>query len=139
MTERERFENLKERAKDDPIIDPTILDAMWDMQLAEIPEIYEKNTWYRYTPNGKICSNGEPYHGSLRVGTENKLMVAFGSGGVSLDEFTAARPIRLFQNPEDVGFYSDDVFLIGDMVGREGILSDKEPNPFKNWSVLFVP
>lgn len=139
MTEREQFEILKQQLKGNPVATPELLEFLWTLQMGELPNDYEKNKWYRYTPESKICSDGTPYHGCLRIGTENKLMIMFCGGGVSVDDYTAARPSQLSTEPGTVDFYSGNVFLMGDVAGRSGIASDKEPNPFKNWSVLFVP
>ena len=65
------------------------------IELTRFPELPAKpklNTNYEYWPEGAVCANGKPYHGCIRLGSENKLMICFSGGGVSVDEYTAARP-----------------------------------------------
>ncbi|MBR2161236.1 MAG: hypothetical protein IJ924_02385, partial [Bacteroidaceae bacterium] len=70
-------------------------------QLVETPKL---GKWYEVTPDGLLCANGDPYHALFRKGKENKLIVYFFGGGVSVDEYTAARGFSV----SDEGFYSDN-------------------------------
>lgn len=91
---------------------------------------------YEYFPEGALCANGNPYHGCIRLGSENKLIIGFSGGGVSVDEYTAARPQRVGGTGQM--FYSDDV-RFGDIIPRIGTFGTGKKNPFRNWSLLFVP
>ena len=91
---------------------------------------------YEYFPPSAICGNGSPYHGCIRLGSENKLIIGFSGGGVSVNEYTAARPQRLGESGQM--FYSDSV-RFGDIVPRLGTFGKSNQNPFCNWSLLFVP
>ena len=95
-------------------------------------------TWYSFYPEQAVCGNGEPYHGCLRIGTENKLCILFSGGGVSVNAYTAANPENLFR-PQSAGFYSNDVFLVADLFAYMGIGKAFDGNPLNHWTVLYVP
>lgn len=71
----------------------------------DLPVNPEKNTWYTYRPEGCICSDGEPYYSTLKIGTVNKLLVMFCGGGVALDAFSAARPNTIVPEEGKPTFY----------------------------------
>ncbi len=111
----------------------TIIELTRFAEMVEKPKI-GKN--YEYWPEGAICATGKPYHGCLRLGRENKLMICFSGGGVSVNEYTAARP-------QEVGgtgpmFYSKEAIL-GNLMLKLGICGRSRKNPFRDWTVLFVP
>ena len=89
----------------------------------------EVGKWYRITPESAKSSNGTEWHGMLRKGSENKLVVYFFGGGVSITEETSRGGKE---------FYAED--MTGqDFVATWGIGSGDEANPFKNWSFLVIP
>ena len=94
-------------------------------ELGENPEI---NTWYRVTPENALTATGEQWHGLFKKGSENKVMIYFYGGGVSVDNHSAA-------NPDE--FYNTN----GATDGLEslGIAVPNEENPFGNWSVCVIP
>ncbi|MBR3717526.1 MAG: hypothetical protein IKP48_04825 [Bacteroidaceae bacterium] len=105
--------------------------------LEEFPQLIEspkQGKWYEVTPDGLLCANGDPYHAVFRKGKENKLIVYFFGGGVSVDKYTAARGFSV----SDEGFYSDNEDNL-DFYARLGIGSQSEGNPFKDWSILAMP
>ena len=57
-------------------------------QLTGEPETGE---WYAIDIPGAVSSDGTKWQGYLRKGSENKVVVCFYGGGVSVDEYTAAR------------------------------------------------
>lgn len=90
------------------------------------PEI---GKWYRVTPETAKSSNGAEWHGILRKGSENKLVVYFFGGGVSITEETSRGGKE---------FYAED--MTGqDFVSTWGIGSNDAANPFKDWSFLVIP
>jgi hypothetical protein len=129
--EEEKFEQLP------PDLKP-IAEKLLKLQFSEIPTNPEVNQWYRYSPEGYVCANSDPYHGLYKIGKENKLVIYFYGGGVSIDEYTAARPNRI-DEPEALGFYSNDVFLIADWIAYNGLPLVCDDNPFKDWSMILVP
>ena len=109
------------------------------IELTRFPELPAKpklNTNYEYWPEGAVCANGKPYHGCIRLGSENKLMICFSGGGVSVDEYTAARPQAV--GGKGQMFYSEDV-TFGDIVPKIGTYGRSKKSPFRDWSLLFVP
>ena len=89
----------------------------------------EVGKWYRITPESAKSSNGTEWHGMLRKGTENKLVVYFFGGGVSITEETSRGGKE---------FYAED--MTGqDFVATWGIGSGDAANPFKDWSFLVIP
>ena len=89
----------------------------------------EVGKWYRITPESAKSSNGTEWHGMLRKGSENKLVVYFFGGGVSITEETSRGGKE---------FYAED--MTGqDFVSTWGIGSNDAENPFKDWSFLVIP
>lgn len=89
----------------------------------------EVGKWYRITPETAKSSNGTEWHGILRKGSENKLVVYFFGGGVSITEETSKGGKE---------FYAED--MTGqDFVSTWGIGSNDASNPFKDWSFLVIP
>jgi hypothetical protein len=94
----------------------------------------EVGKWYSVHPDGAIDAAGKPYHANLRVGSENKVMVVLGGGGVSVDSYTEARPVTgIF----DKGFYTNIDGL--DQLAKGGFARDTEGNPFRTWTVVHLP
>lgn len=106
-------------------------------RMPELTEKTEPGLWYRVSVPGYVCGNGEPYHGNIRIGTENHVLIVFCGGGASWNHYTAARPISI-HNTGDEAFYFDDVEPLSDMIARGGINSQEEWNPFRDWSVIVV-
>jgi len=94
---------------------------------------------YLVTPEGAVTSNGGQWKGAFKKGTENKLVIYFFGGGVSVDEYTASHGISKHANEF---FYFDDMSLWKETAyqcfkGAFG--SDQETNPFKEWNVVLLP
>ena len=56
------------------------------------PEIKENPTvgkWYRVSDNAMKDSEGHSYHALFKKGSDNKVMIYFAGGGVSVDEVSA--------------------------------------------------
>lgn len=109
------------------------------MRFPVIPAAPKKDKWYRIPLPDCAAADGGPYHGSICIGTENKVMVVFHGGGVSWNEYMAARPSSLFYQPDTVNFYAVDSDLVADLATGHGIASRKKSNPFRNWSVICIP
>lgn len=111
------------------------------LEKRKFPELTEgatKEKWYRITLKDCVGADGAPTYAQFYPGTENKLIVFFGGGGVSINEYTAARPVRLFEKDKDDMFYMLGMDLLRDVVPHKGILSDKVENPFVHWSKLCI-
>lgn len=132
MTDEERIELLPEEIQAN-------LKELLAFKPEDLPVNPEKNTWYTYRPEGCICSDGEPYYSTLKIGTVNKLLVMFCGGGVALDAFSAARPNTIVPEEGKPTFYLPNTNVIGYFSGRRGLANkDREDNPFKDWSVVVI-
>lgn len=103
-------------------------DTIW----VTFPELEGKpqvGQWYAITPDGTKSSDGSKWHGFLRTGNENKVMVYFFGGGASISEYTAAH---------SKDFYAADI-KNQDFMATIGISSNAEENPFKDWTILILP
>ena len=133
MTKRKTY---KEDRSGWPLFNRILADYIELTRFPELPESPKSGKNYEYWPDGALCANGNPYHGCIRLGSSNKLMIGFSGGGVSVDEYTAARPQRIGGKGEM--FYSDDV-RFGDIIPRIGTFGRSKKNPFRDWNLLFVP
>ena len=90
------------------------------------PEI---GKWYEVKVDGTQSSDGSEWHGIFKKGTENKVVVYFFGGGVSITPETSEGGNE---------FYATN--MTGqDFVAEGGIGSSAENNPFKGWSFLVIP
>lgn len=89
----------------------------------------ETEKWYRITPDGTKSSDGSEWHGLIRIGTENKVVVYFFGGGVSINGHTSERGKEFFATTAQVQ----------DFVASGGIGSTSEENPFRDWTFLVLP
>lgn len=103
----------------------------------ELPEHPKKNTYYNYYPDGALCANGNPWMGTIRLGTTNNLMIAFAGGGEAVDDYSEQRPTVLYPTGGDK-FYFNDVYF-GELISRKGLNSPKQDNPFHDWNLLMIP
>ena len=133
LTELEKINLLPEETKN------AIL-ALMETRPADLVEQPEENTWYTYYPENCICSNEIPYKGTMKIGTENKLIILFCGGGVAVDAYCAARPDKSIPEEGKDTYYIPDTDVIGYFFGRSGLANEKiEENPYKNWSVVVIP
>ena len=96
-------------------------------QYPEIVDNPQISKWYRITPKDAKSSDGSEWHGLLRLGKENKVMVFFYGGGVSLNEETS-------KNTPDWYFFPTTASQ--DFIVSNGIFSYDEKNPFKDWTFI---
>lgn len=119
-----------------------LVGALKMTRFPQIPSEPKVGKWYGIPLKGCVSSDGKEVHAGFRKGTENKLVILLYGGGVSWNEFMAARPNSVYGNPEKISFYAcGDGGLVADLAARIGIhtLSKKESNPFRNWSMLAIP
>ena len=64
-------------------------------KLPELPANPKTGKWYRVYPKGCVDAEGKRTYAHYSQGTENKLIVFFCGGGFSINEYTAARPMKL--------------------------------------------
>ena len=102
-------------------------------------EAHPTGEWFEIAPEDAICSDGSPLATRMRLGSENKVVVFFYGGGISLNEFTAARPYIGMTMDVEPGFYSADV---SDQIPTwcgVGIGDSVRLNPFRDWTIVVVP
>nr|MBQ4453423.1 pectin acetylesterase [Clostridia bacterium] len=85
--------------------------------------------WYEVEVDGAKSSDGSEWHGIFRKGTENKVVVYFFGGGVSITPETSEGGNE---------FYATNM-TAQDFVAQGGISSTAEDNPFKDWSFIVIP
>ncbi|MBR3001323.1 MAG: pectin acetylesterase [Oscillospiraceae bacterium] len=90
------------------------------------PEI---GKWYEVAVEGTQSSDGSEWHGIFKKGTENKVVVYFFGGGVSITSETSEGGNK---------FYATNM-TAQDFVAAGGIGSNAENNPFKDWSFIVIP
>ena len=95
-----------------------------------LPESPRAGFWYEVSPEGSTCSEGSPWHGLVRLGTENKVVVFFVGGGVSLDEEMSRTNAQRWSFAPTV--------ILQDYIVEQGILSDSPENPFLDWTMLVI-
>ena len=101
---------------------------------------FDPGTWVRLEPEGIVSANGEPVYTEMRIGSENKVIVFFYGGGLSVNGFTAAHPFfgTAFVSDEN-GFYTKNIDgMIPDYL-ELGIGSSQSANPFRDWTILVIP
>ncbi len=99
-----------------------------NFKVEELCEDHKTGVWYKFTPDGAIDSIGEPWHGLIRFGTENKIVINFYGGGVSINEDTA-------KEGEDFYFHT----ITSDFAQRMGISASGKNNPLNDWTFINVP
>ena len=133
MTEEEKWDEFRR-------VNPQAAEMLYGFQLPELEGGPETGKWYRLRANGTVCANGAPYHACFKAGNIKKLLILLSGGGMSVNEYTAARPDDLIHsNAPKPTFYCEDVFMVADIVRIQGIACDALENPFRDWSILVVP
>jgi len=95
--------------------------------------------WFEIAPEGIVSADGSPVTTLMRVGTENKVAVFFFGGGISLNEYTAARPYVGMTMDVEPGFYSPNT---SDQIPDwcfTGIGDAVPVNPFRDWTIIIIP
>ena len=77
-----------------------------------LPSVPKPEQWYRIYPEGCVDANGERTYANFQLGTENKLLVYFSGGGLSWNEYTAARQESLYSKNPSEGFYMVHVICL---------------------------
>lgn len=133
MTELELIDQISDKKQQ------AVIRALYSNRPKDLPSEPNRNTWYVYRPKNCVCSDGTPYYSTLRIGTQNKLMIMFCGGGVAMDAYSAARPNKLIPEAGKQTFYIPNTTLLGYFYGQGGIASNqRSDNPFYDWSVLIV-
>ena len=108
------------------------------MRFPRLEDTAEPGKWYRYYTENCSSGIGEPAYCSLKLGKENKLMIFFAGGGLSWNEYTAARPSSIYAKDIQDTYYMTHLDLFSDIRRNRGIFEDSERNPFRDWNVLYI-
>lgn len=97
--------------------------------------------WYQVAPEGAVNSDGSPWNGLFRKGSENKVAICLYGGGVSFNAHMAARPMgsgeEWYYLPYAEGKCIEEAGL--SHLENVGLPSAADTNPFRNWTMLVVP
>ena len=88
--------------------------------------------WYRVTGSEMKTSEGGKYRAFFKKGSENKVMVYFAGGGVSINEETA----------RDDTYNTKEIrmdMLANVTMNMGGLASEVEGSRFENWSIILFP
>lgn len=99
------------------------------------PKLKENPTegkWYRVTSSEMKDSEGNDYHAFFKKGTENKVLIYFAGGGVSINEETAK------DDTYNTKMVQPDI-LANITMNMGGLASDSEDSPFGDWSMILFP
>ncbi len=88
--------------------------------------------WYRVSAAEMKSSDASGYHALFKKGSENKVMVYFAGGGVSVNEQTARN------DTYNTRLVSPDM-LVNTTMNMGGLATAAEGNPFKDWTVILFP
>ena len=121
-----------------------LIDALFNRMIGghydKLERAAETGKWYEVDTPGAVSADGTVWHGFMKKGSENKVIVCFFGGGVSPDEYTAARG---YSAVKEGGAYSDTfsqgMYAMAGCIAKFGIGSRGKKNPFRNWSVIVVP
>lgn len=110
------------------------------VSVRHVPKVeYDPHVWFEVAPEGAITAEGEPLSTRMRVGTENKVIVFFFGGGISIDEYTAAHPYTGAYIAQETGFYANSTEGQIPDYCELGIGSRQQDNPFRDWTVIIIP
>lgn len=88
--------------------------------------------WYRVTTSDMKTSEGDRYRAFFKKGSENKVLIYFAGGGVSVNEETARDDTY---NTKEVAID----MLANVTMNMGGLASEVEGSPFENWSIILFP
>ena len=110
------------------------------IQRAHTPAVeYDPGAWIEIAPEGAVTGTGEQLVTQMRMGSEHKVIVFFYGGGISVDEYTAARPYLGLSVDREPGFYADSTEGYIPDFCELGLGSRQPENPFRDWTLLVVP
>lgn len=102
------------------------------LRYPKLKENPAEGKWYRVASSEMKDSEGNGYHALFKKGTENKVLIYFAGGGVSINEETAR------QDTYNTRMVWPDV-LVNITMNMGGLASDSEDSPFGEWSMILFP
>lgn len=92
----------------------------------------EEGKWYKITNADMLCSDGSQYKAFFKKGSENKVLIYFAGGGVSISAETAKEDMF---NRTVIGIDT----LSNITMNMGGLATPADSNPFKDWTVIAFP
>lgn len=102
------------------------------LQYPNLKKNPKTDKWYRVSDSVMKDSEGGSYHALFKKGSENKVMIYFAGGGVSVNEETAR------DDTYNTKLVKPDQ-LANTTMNMGGLASDVEGSPFENWSMILFP
>jgi Pectinacetylesterase. len=102
------------------------------LQYPKLKDNPKTDKWYRITSNKMKASDGRKYRAFFKKGKENKVLVYFAGGGVSVNEEMARD--KTF-NTKVIGIDC----LANLTMNMGGIATATDKNPFKDWTIIAFP
>ncbi|MDV3427792.1 MAG: pectinacetylesterase family protein [Bacillota bacterium] len=88
--------------------------------------------WYRVSSDEMKDSEGGKYHALFKKGSENKVLIYFAGGGVSVNEVMAK------DDTYNTHMVKPD-YLANLTMNMGGLAADSADSPFGNWSMILFP
>lgn len=102
------------------------------LQYPKLKQNPKVGKWYRITDDTMLCSDGSQYKAFFRKGSENKVLVYFAGGGVSISAETAKEDLFI-RRVAPVDRFANHMMNAG------GLATAVDGNPFKDWTVIALP
>ena len=102
------------------------------LQYPKLKKDPKVDKWYKITGDDMLCSDGSQYKAFFKKGSENKVLIYFAGGGVSISAETAKEDIFVRR------IAPIDTFA-NRMINNGGLASSVDGNPFKDWTVIALP
>lgn len=102
------------------------------LQYPEIKNNPKVGKWYRVSDKAMKDSEGNSYHALFKKGSDNKVLVYFAGGGVSVNEEMAR------DDTYNTKLVKPD-YLANVTMNMGGIATSVKGSPFENWTVIMFP
>lgn len=102
------------------------------LQYPEIRNNLKVGKWYRVSDKAMKDSEGNSYHALFKKGSDNKVLVYFAGGGVSVNEETAR------DDTYNTKLVKPD-YLANVTMNMGGIASGVKGSTFENWTIIMFP
>ena len=102
------------------------------LQYPQLKKNPKEGKWYKITSDNMLCSDGSQYKAFFRKGSENKVLVYFAGGGISINAETAKEDMYI-RKVAPIDKFANN------MMNHGGIATAVSSNPFKDWTVIALP
>ena len=102
------------------------------LQYPKLKKNPEEGKWYKIASADMLCSDGSQYKAFFKKGSENKVLIYFAGGGVSISAETAKEDMF---NRTVIGIDT----LSNTTMNMGGLATPADSNPFKDWTVIAFP